>query len=45
MDDNKAMRGACFDWLVTLLQKGIWLEQTANERGAVLEAVAALLER
>lgn len=43
--DNKAMRSACFDWLSMLIRKGIWQDSSANERGAILDAVAALLEK
>lgn len=42
--DNKALRALAFEGLAMFIQKGLWLEQSANERGAVLEAVAALVE-
>lgn len=39
------MRAYCFEWLVGLVTKDLWLEHTPSERGAILEAVATLLER
>jgi hypothetical protein len=39
------MRACCFEWLVGLVTKDLWLEHTPSERGAILEAVATLVER
>lgn len=39
------MRACCFEWLVGLVTKDLWLDHTPSERGAILEAVATLVER
>lgn len=43
--ENKLMRACCFEWLVGLVTKDLWLDHTPSERGAILEAVATLVER
>ncbi|CED83461.1 Uncharacterised protein family UPF0592 [Phaffia rhodozyma] len=42
--DNKKLRAVYFEGLIMFVVKEIWLEQTPSERGAVLEAVASLIE-
>ena len=39
-----ALREMCFEWTDTLLFE-LQIEQAANERGACLEGLAAILER